>query len=94
MEEEHDGVVFTFEGVARVAAEASSDGYIIERDASNGFVVEELLAEVYESLRVGNKWVRLFAPLRNKVERGRCRPRPRRIAAPRLATPQNNSSCC
>ena len=30
--------------------EASSDGYIVERDTFNGFVVEEPLAEVYESL--------------------------------------------
>ena len=94
MEEEHDCAVFDRRGRRARRHEASSDGYIIERDASNGLVVQELLAEVYESLRVGNKWVRLFAPLRNKVERGRCRPRPRRIAAPRLATPHNNSSCC
>ena len=93
MEEEDDRAVFD-RGRRRARRHEAPDGYIIKCDASNGFVVEELLAEVYESLRVGNKWVRSFAPLRNKVERGRCRPRPRRIAAPRLATPQNNSSCC
>ena len=53
MEEEHDRAVFYISGRRARRHEASSDGYIIERDASNGFVVEELLAEAYESLRVG-----------------------------------------
>ena len=54
MEEEDDGVVvFDRRGRRARRREASSDGYIVERDASNSFVVEELLAEVYESLRVG-----------------------------------------
>ena len=49
MEEEHDGVVFYISG-RRARRREAPDGYIVERDASNGFVVEELLAEVYESL--------------------------------------------
>ena len=54
MEEEDDRAVFDGRGRRARRREASSDGYIIECDTSNGFVVEELLAEVYESLRVGN----------------------------------------
>ena len=53
MEEEHDCAVFDRRGRRARRREASSDGYIVERDASNGLVVEELLAEVYESLRCG-----------------------------------------
>ena len=53
MEEEHDGAVFDRGRCRARRHEASSDGYIVERDASNGFVVQELLAEVHESLRVG-----------------------------------------
>ena len=53
MEEEHDCAVFDRRGRRARRREASSDGDIIKCDASNGFVVEELLAEIYESLRVG-----------------------------------------
>ncbi len=53
MEEEDDRAVFDRRGRRARRREASSDGYIIERDASNGLVVQELLAEVYESLRCG-----------------------------------------
>ena len=53
MEEEDDRAVFDRRGRRARRHEASSDGYVIERDASNSFVVEELLAEAYESLRVG-----------------------------------------
>ena len=53
MEEEHDCAVFDRRGRRARRHEASSDGYIIECDAGNSFVVEELLAEVYESLRCG-----------------------------------------
>ena len=50
MEEEHDRAVFYISGRRARRHEASSDGYIVERDTFNSFVVEELLAEVYESL--------------------------------------------
>ena len=50
MEEEDDCAVFYISGCRARRREASSDGYIVERDASNNFVVEELLAEVHESL--------------------------------------------
>ena len=53
MEEEDDCAVFYISGRRARRREASSDGYIVERDASNGLVVQELLAEIYESLRVG-----------------------------------------
>ena len=53
MEEEHDCAVFDRRGRRARRHEASSDSYIIECDAGNSFVVEELLAEVYESLRCG-----------------------------------------
>ena len=53
MEEEDDRAVFDRRGRRARRREASSDGDIIKCDASNGFVVEELLAEIYESLRVG-----------------------------------------
>ena len=53
MEEEHDCAVFDRRGRRARRPEASSDGYIIKCDAGNSFVVEELLAEVYESLRCG-----------------------------------------
>ena len=54
MEEEDDGVaVFYISGRRARRREASSDGYVVERDTFNSFVVEELLAEVYESLRCG-----------------------------------------
>ena len=53
MEEEDDCAVFDRRGRRARRREASSDGYIVERDASNGLVVQELLAEIYESLRVG-----------------------------------------
>ena len=53
MEEEHDCAVFDRRGRRARRHEASSDGYIIECDTFNSFVVEELLAEIYESLRVG-----------------------------------------
>ena len=52
MEEEHDGVVFYISG-RRARRREAPDGYIVERDASNGFMIQKLLAEVYESLRVG-----------------------------------------
>ena len=52
MEEEDDCAVFDRRG-RRARRREAADGYIVERDASNSFVVEELLAEVYESLRVG-----------------------------------------
>ena len=50
MEEEDDCAVFYISGRRARRREASSDGYIVERDTFNSFVVEELLAEVYESL--------------------------------------------
>ena len=53
MEEENDRAVFDRRGRRARRREASSDGYIVERDTFDSFVVEELLAEVYESLRVG-----------------------------------------
>ena len=53
MEEEYDRVAFDRRGRRARRHEASSDGYVIKCDASNGLVVEELLAEVYESLRCG-----------------------------------------
>ena len=53
VEEEHDCAVFDRGGRRARRHEASSDGYIVERDAGNGFMIQKLLAEVYESLRVG-----------------------------------------
>ena len=53
MEEEDDSIIFDGGGRRARRHEASSDGYIVERDASNGFMIQKLLAEVYESLRVG-----------------------------------------
>ena len=53
MEEEDDRVVFYISGRRARRHEASSDGYIVERDTFNGFMIQKLLAEVYESLRVG-----------------------------------------
>ena len=50
MEEEDDCAVFYISGRRARRREASSDGYIVEGDTFNGFVVEELLAEVHESL--------------------------------------------
>ena len=52
MEEEDDRAVFDRRG-RRARRHEAADGYIIKRDASNGFVVEELLAEVDQRLRVG-----------------------------------------
>ncbi len=52
MEEEHDCAVFDRRG-RRARRREAPDGYIVECDASNGFVVEELLAEVDQRLRVG-----------------------------------------
>ena len=50
MEEEHDCAVFDRRGRRARRREASSDGYVIKCNTFNSFVVEELLAEVYESL--------------------------------------------
>ena len=52
MEEEHDCAVFDGRG-RRARRHEASDGYVVERDASNSFVVEELLAEVDQRLRCG-----------------------------------------
>ena len=54
MEEENDGVVvFDRRGRRARRPEASSDGHVVERDTFSSFVVEELLAEVDQGLRVG-----------------------------------------
>ena len=53
MEKEDDGVVFDIWRRRARRHEASSDGYVVERDISNSFMIQKLLAEVYESLRVG-----------------------------------------
>ena len=50
MEEEDDCAVFNISGRRARRREASSDGYVIERDTFNGFMIQMLLAEVYESL--------------------------------------------
>ena len=50
MEEEDDGVVVDRHGRRARRHEAFSDGYIVERDTFDSVVVEEPLAEVYESL--------------------------------------------
>ena len=52
VEEEDDCAVFDRRG-RRARRREAADGYIVERDASNSFVVEELLAEVDQRLRVG-----------------------------------------
>ena len=50
MEEEDDCAVFYISGRRARRREASSDGYIVERDTFNGFMIQKLLAEVDESL--------------------------------------------
>ena len=50
MEEEDDCAVFYIRRRRARRREASSDGDIVERDTFNGFVVEELLAEVHQGL--------------------------------------------
>ena len=50
MEEEDDRAVFYIWRRRARRREASSDGYIVECNTFNGLVVEELLAEIYESL--------------------------------------------
>ena len=52
MEEEDDRAVFDGRG-RRAPRHEAADGYVIKCDASNSFVVEELLAEVDQRLRVG-----------------------------------------
>ena len=83
----------TFEGVARVATRLPPMAI-----SSNATLSTASWSRSCSLKSPGPAWMVkgqvVNAPLRNKVERGRCRPRPRRIAAPRLATPHNNSSCC
>ena len=50
MEEEHDRAVFYISGRRARRHEASSDGYVVECDTFNGFMIQKLLAEVDESL--------------------------------------------
>ena len=52
MKEEDDRAVFDRRG-RRARRREAPDGHVVKCDAWHGLVVEELLAEVYESLRVG-----------------------------------------
>ena len=83
----------TFEGVARVAARLPPMARSSNATLSTALWSRSCSLKFTRACGLVKGQV-VYAPLRNKVERGRCRPRPRRIAAPRLATPHNNSSCC